>query len=722
MSDADQLRQIITAEMQDCPGYTTDQLSSDFVTLYQYYNGEKVGPLKAKKGRSAVVSRDVMEVIEWAMPAFMRIFTSSDEVVRFDPAEPGDEEQADQRTDYCNFVFMHDNDGYRVLYEAIKNCLMQKIGPVKVWWDEKKEVVEEEYRDLDDMAYQALLSEDDSPKAKPTVSIDVLEYTRKIDGKTEKEAPDLFAAATEAMAAGAMPPFTHDLRIRKTTRRGKVCVRALPPEELLVSNQATCIDDAPLVAHRFEMTRSDMRAMGWTEADLENLPFNNSRDYHETPMADVRRRDTGHVGESTANTDKSSGRCLLAECWVRADMDEDGVAELRHVWAAGNGGALSILPDPQTREMSSIVKRCQIADFSAILMPHRVHGLALAELVKDIQEQKTAMRRGLNTSIYFSMDPKLVVRHDGAQGQALVDLNDLSVSRPGQYIKEYADNAVRPLMQPSNVGTILPALESLDRDRAARTGMNDQAAGIDADVLSNETAKKAGIMQAAAESRVELMARTMAETGLKRVFLLISDLLRTYQDRERVVRLRNKFVTIDPREWTREFDVRVVVGLGTGDRNAKLQQLGILAQKQEQILLQAGPNNPIVGLEEYHETLTEMAKTAGWKDAQRFFKDPANAQMQAGPQGPSEAEIEAQQKARELQMKAETDVRVAEVKAATDLRAKQYAADLEHERKMREIELDHHARMVELGAEQRNEMLKMANGSPGGQGNLPTVV
>src|SRR3546814_9865105 len=73
-------------------------------------------------------------------------------------------------------------------------------------------------------------------------------------------------------------------------------------------------------------------------------------------------------------------------------------------------------------------------------------------------------------------------------------------------------------------------------------------------------------------------ARIFAETGVKRLFRQILRLLIRHQPRERMIRLRNQWVQIDPRGWNAEMDLVVTVGLGVG---SKMEQLA-KAEKTEE--------------------------------------------------------------------------------------------------------------------------------------------
>ena len=57
--------------------------------------------------RSQVVSTEVSDTIEQIMPSMMRIYTQSDEYVRFTPRGPEDVRAAEDASNYVNWIIKH---------------------------------------------------------------------------------------------------------------------------------------------------------------------------------------------------------------------------------------------------------------------------------------------------------------------------------------------------------------------------------------------------------------------------------------------------------------------------------------------------------------------------------------------------------------------------------------------------------------------------------------
>lgn len=149
--DVDTLKALLMAEKANAlSGMNAAALSTERADAMAYYLGDMEKDMPAQVGRSKTVSTDVADTIEGMMPGLMDIFAGSDEVVSFDPVGPEDEGAAQQETDYVNYVFMQQNPGFMTLYSFIKDALLQKVGIVKIWWEEREEEQRETYYDLTD--------------------------------------------------------------------------------------------------------------------------------------------------------------------------------------------------------------------------------------------------------------------------------------------------------------------------------------------------------------------------------------------------------------------------------------------------------------------------------------------------------------------------------------------------------------------------------------------
>ena len=653
----DKLKAIISAEIDNSIGFLeteTTQQRTDAINAYlrREYGNEV-------EGKSSIVTGEVAEAVDGALPSLVRIFSSSDEVVRFDPRGPQDEAGAKQATDYVNWVFMRDNDGIIILHDWFKDALLQKVGVVKAYWEDKEDVTKEKYRDLSDDELAMLLSDE---------TMEVVEKE-----VVENEMTDPMGNPVLDQLGQPVMYSSNSVTVQKKKKSGKVVVENVPPEEFLISKKAKrSPSDSPFVAHRRLITRSDLIAMGFDKDIVDGLQTSDSLTFSPEYLA---RTDNGENPNDAQSLDDSMQTIEVFECYVRADIDGDGIAELRQVFYASN----EILSDVETDYVP-------FHSICPIPTPHKFFGESMADRTMDIQLIKTTITRQILDNLYLTNNARVTA----VDGQ--VNMDDLLTSTAGGVIRVKSAGAVNQLTVQSMAGQAFPMLSYLDSIQQKRTGVTEASQGLDPSILQNVTAAAVASMQQSAAGKVEMIARIFAETGVKSLFQGILHLLCKYQDKARIVRMRGNYVSFDPREWSNQYDVDINVGLGAGNRQEQMAMLNMVLAKQEQVLGQMGPANPLVSMGQYRNTLGRMVEAAGFKDSAEFYKNitPEQDQMMSQPQpqqqqmppevqaymAKTQADIQAQQ------MKAQADIELAQQKAAAEIQLmrEKEAAKLQFER------------------------------------------
>ncbi len=594
----EELKAIVAAEIADATAFAGGRLAEERRKALDYYLGEPFG--NEQEGRSQVVSTDVADTVEWILPSLLRIFTGGDEVVRFEPTGPEDEEVARQATEYVNWIFQRDNPGFLIFYTLFKDALLQKNGIVKLWWNAGETAERETYLGKTYEELQLLLAD---PDVEP------------IEHSAHEET--VIVAGADGLPDEARVTL-HDITVKRRRRRGRVKIEPVPPEEFLISRRARSIDEAPFVAHRVRRTVSELIAAGYDRRLVETLAGDDAPDL--TLEAEARRRLEEEAGPGSAGeVDRSRREIWVTECYVAADWDGDGIAERRKVTVAGEGA--DILDNEPFDGVPFI-------SVTPILMPHCFYGLSIADLVMDLQLLKSTILRQILDNLYLSNNGRHVISDQ-------VNLDDMMTSRPGGIVRLKpgampSQGHVMPLETPLVAAAAFPVLDYLDGVREGRTGVTRYTQGLDADTL-NKTASGISQIMAAAQQRIELIARVFAETGVTDLFRKILRLVGAHQNGPRIIRLRNRWVPMDPRSWNSEMDVSVNVGLGTGNRDQMLGHLnailGIQAQAIEQ---QGGVDGPLVTLGNVYNTLAKIVENAGLKPADAFFTQPS-AQPPAPP-------------------------------------------------------------------------------------------
>lgn len=652
--DDEEIGLIVSREISDSLDNYDNEYSSDRIKALDYYLAEPFG--NEVEGKSQVVDTTVSDVIEQVMPSLMRVFCGSDKYVRFSPRSGEDAEAAEQASDYVNYVIAHDNDGYRIIDTWIRDSLLFKIGVVKFYYDDTTTVEEETYENLNDAELALILNNPD---------VDVVEQSTNV---TNVMMPD----GSEVAAAESF-----DMKVKVTRKSGRIKIENVPPEEFLFNRRAKSLDDARFVCHRTTMTVSELISMGYDEDEIREHVGSTRVELEEE--RDVRFGDIGS-GSDTMPADESQQEVAVFDSVILMDADGDGIAERRRILSIGDMGAHVL--------ENEVTDHIPFAVISPINMPHRLIGRSIFDLTKDVQQIKSVLMRQYLDATYLSVNPRTIA----VEGQ--VNLDDLLDGTAGGIIRTRNAGAVQTLSGQGVGGEVMPLLKFMDEVKSNRTGISAASAGLDPNALQSTTASAVAATVKGAGQKIESFCRNIAEGGMKDLFRGILLLSTKYSQERRIIRLRNKFVPIDPREWQSQFDIVVNVGLGTADDEQKIAFLTQIASKQEEILKTLGADNPLCSLQQYASTLREIAEIGGFKDSGKFFNDPQMV-SQMVEQKKAQAAQQQQQPNPQMQMlqleqqKAQADIQIAQQKAEADiqLRREKAAAEIQLMREKQEAEL-----------------------------------
>ena len=660
----DQIISILNRELRASSGYIGGEIVTRRRKSLEYYLGKPFG--NEQEGRSQVVSTDVSDTVESLMPSLMKIFTAGDNIFHCEPAGPEDEKVAKQASDYINHVFYKENRGFSAIYTAFKDALVQKNGILKVYWDDSEKTSREEYKRLTDDEYNLLIADKE---------VSVNEHK-----EYEEEFEDDNGKVIDKVKF-------HDVVIYKTQMYGQVKIDPIPPEEFLIERRAKSIDSANFVCHRVNMTRHALIEMGYDPEIVNNLPTGDAEYYLEDRQ--VRYQDTDFSAPQDRG-DKSTDEVLIHECYVRLDLNGDGKSELHKICMAGTGSYRILGMD----EIDSI----PFVSMTPIIMPHRFYGRSVSELIEDIQLIKSTVMRQMLDNMYLTNNNRIAIQ----DGQVAMD--DLLTNRPG--------GIVRTKQPPANVMQVMTAqpiteqasglLAYLDSVREARSGVTKTAQGLQADALNVDTATGMNQVLNQSQMRMELIARTFAETGVKDLGIKIFELLCKYQQKEKLVRIRGEFVPMTPFEWRDRVNLSVKVGLGTGSKEQQLILLNAILQRQLQaIQLQQNVYGPVVNLKNIYSTLQKLVENAGLGSVEPFFMDPevGAAQMpQLPPKPPTEFEKVSLAQVQGENQRAILDSEVQMKKLESGLRQKL----LDFELQVKEMELKYGTKINELEMKNRS--------------------
>ena len=696
--DDTELQGIVAGELEDAVSYIDADISPIRAKGTEYYRGDPFG--NEEDGRSQVVAMEVRDTVSAMLPSLMKVFFSSENVVEYVPRGPEDVAGAQQATDYANYIFSNDNNGFMTTYALFKDSLVRKCGIAKYWWDEVEEVKIEDYSGLDDQTVQLLMQEGAEVKIvvsypDPSMPMDMMQP--QVDPATGLPLP------VEAM----QQPMLHDVQIKRTTKDGRIRIMAVPPEELVLDRRARSFEDAGIIAHRQMATVDDLLAMGYELDEIEENISSTDLDSNDEYLARQPLSTTMGSGDSL---NPGQRRVLYVESYMRVDYDGDGIAELRKICCMGSGYTV-------VRNLPA--SYIPFVDFPCDPEPHTspLEAMSVFDLTHDIQEIKSEILRNTLDSLAQSIHPRTAV----VEGQ--VNIDDVLNNETGAIIRMRAPGMVQPFSSPFVGQAAFPMLDYMDAMREDRTGMSKAAMGLDPDALQSTTKAAVAATVSASQSRLELQARLLAE-GMKKLFKGILYLMTTHQDKPRMVRLRNEWVEIDPRVWNNSMDVSINIGLGNGDTNDRIQALTMIAGKQEQIMQQFGLGNPVVTPAMYIRTIQKIIELSGFKDASSYFQTlPADYQMpqeDAPKPTPEEvlAQVQAQsiqadiqKKAAELELKREQMIRDDDYRRdqmAQDLMLKKYELELKYQTQISTAEIQAQQAMDREAMQQESAIVQQA--------------
>jgi hypothetical protein len=551
---------------------------------------------------------EVRDTVLAMMPSLLRIFTGGDKLLEFVPKSEEDVEAAEQATDLINYIFMQENSGFRILHDSIKDALVLKTGILN-WYILDDEVVEYySYSGLT-LAEANFIAQDQG--------ITVEEYVEETDMMTGEQ--------------------LISMRVRRIKKTPRYIVECVPPEQFLIDNEAMSIDDAIYVGRRRLVTVSDLVSMGYDRNDVEMNAGTGGFEMNQEVI--VRNPADQSFFGITQTSDETTDKVFYVESYIRIDKDGDGIAELHRVCTIGNGAYIL---------HQEVVQSAPFSILSPDPTPHTIFGQSIADQTMDLQLIKSSIMRNTLDSLAQSIHPRTVV----VEGQ--VNMDDVLNNETGAIIRARNAGAVIPFSTPFVGQSALGVMAYLDEVKTQRTGISRTSQGLDADVLQSTTKSAVQAQLSASQDRIEMIARLFSD-GLKRCFQGLLQLVVQHQDKAKIMRLRNKFIPVDPRGWDASMDMVVNIALGRGSDEARLMGLGSIVQMQQQAIEKYGPNNPLVDLSQFRNTLAQMTTLQGFQDASQFWKEvnPEEVaafmqQMSAGQNKPDPATLLAQVEAEKI--------------------------------------------------------------------------
>ena len=570
---------IVREALMDAVDFVESEIAPDRIRSQRYFDGEV--DIGEEEGRSTVVATKVRDTVRAIKPSLMRVFLSTDRAVEYVPSGPEDVQFAELATKYMQYKFS-ELGGYRIINDAFHDALIKKVGIVKAYWDTYTDQEIYEYNDLNDQEYSVIVNED---------GVDVLEHS-----VTQSMEIDPMGMQME------MP--RHDLKISRSTERGDMCIESVPPEEFFVDRGAKRIEDSYVVAHRTQMRVSDVVAMGFDFEEVSELTGLSTADTTANEEEFERRGyDTAYTQENVQ--DPSMRLVAITEAYIKIDVDGTGVAQMQRCIMGGDDyQLLSVEP-------------CSDVPFAVFEIdpePHTFFGRSIADLLMNEQDASTMMLRGVLDNVALTNSPQREI----VDGQ--VNIDDLLNNEIGGIVRTKAPGMVRDLAVPFVAGQTLVAIQYMDAEIESKTGVTKASSGLNPDAMQSTTAAAVNATIQAAAGQVEVMARNLAEGGMRRLFKLMLKLMVENVDEAVMMRMAGgQYQPVDPRYWNAKMDVTANVGLGTGREDQRSAALAQALQLQMQVYQGYGPGNGLVTMTNIRNTLADMLAVQGVRNADRYF-------------------------------------------------------------------------------------------------------
>ena len=633
-----------------------DEVVTDRIRAMEYFKGE-MSDLPSMPNRSKSISTDVSDSVLTALPDLVEIFVGGEDIGAFRGVGEEDEQAAKQETEVVNHVIMEQNPGFELVHDGIHDALLNKVGVFNFWMEEEE-------------SYKAEDVEGQSAMAVETAMQQHGENVMNVQQTGEDQ------------MIGPLYSFT--IQRAKTSKCLKIM--AVDPNRFAVARDTKNLRDTTYCCMMTTPRAQELKAMGFDPDLVDALPAYNAAAAQEAEMA----RDT--AGENLNPISNSATHDLRTVCVyvhvIRVDAMNEGKPQIWRIVSDEKG---TVLLD---KEMLTCIP---FAAGSPYRIPHRLYGRSLADLLIEVQKIRTALTRLHLDSGFFSINQRHEVALSDANEHTLSDyLNNV----PGFPVRSKTGNALKPLTNARSDYNTLESLEYFATVAEQRTGIVRNAQGINPDTL-HDTAKGAQMLMTAAQKRLRMIARTLAETLFKDLFIGVHTLLRTSGSQELTVRLTGGWQPVDPSSWGERSDMTIEIGMGAGGREMDLVAAGAIGNLLEKTLAgqaSGAISAPVVTPDDVFRFGEWFVERAGVK--KKFFTDPKPAMQQQAQQPPQEdpetqkakAELALQQQQMQFDQQAQA-AKLANEKAAAEDKARleqwmaQQQADLAEKKAQFEAEL-----------------------------------
>ena len=571
----------IQADIASAEAYQASVVEPTVKQRYEIYYADKNYyknrfPILSKT--SDLVSTDVADTIEWALPSLMKVFTGSDEVITIAGVTEEDDTKAETMQELLVYQLQRQNKFFPILYNWMKDALITGMGIIKCYW-ERTEGYTTEQTTLNNEALQAL-----QQTGVPIVSI---------------EGPDIYG---DFVVTYQSPYY-----VKNAPKIENILV-----SDFIYSSDAKSLEEANFVAQKRKVTMSYLRERE-AQGVYANIDEIKTEDFRQSKIESPIEQVIGDkYNDLTFNQeDKARLEVVIYECYTKMDINGDGILE---------DMIITICGDTIIRIEQNYMGRHPFFTISPTKDPHRIWvKRSYAELIGELQDLKVALTRQIMQNVALNNDPKMLLAEDA------INIDDYIQGR--KVIRMKSGHSLNEVAMPMPVHPLSPQtfqfLEYIEGQKENRTGITRYNQGLDANSL-NKTATGISAILGQSSQRLELIARMFAETGIYELFRFMVSLNQKFIDQNTVIRLTNKSLKINPEDLTGNFDLVVNAGISIATKESTIMATQTLLTA----LMQANAGGYMVSTpENIYNLFKKWIESIGFKNYGDYITDPAVTQQ-----------------------------------------------------------------------------------------------
>ncbi|UIW10601.1 portal protein [Aeromonas phage BUCT695] len=551
-------------------GYHEGELGIRVRNGWEYYYGNLPEPVTL--GASKWVDRSVWEAVNGVQQELTSVFTSGEKAVRFAPMHSKDANAAMAATEMVNKILLRDNPGYNALGDAFKECLVARNSFIKRYWKTEINTYTEEFEDLTKEELDTYLME---------LEGEITEFTTEGE-KDEETGEEKFSGQV-----------TYEV-----TKEG-VKVEYVPFEEVIIEPTARSLKDSNYIAHRVRKSKDELLLMGFDPEMVESLnPASSDIEAGVIANSRVNNLNPLNVSDVLSVGDEFADKLWLHENYLKTSL-LGGRTEILQIFSVNQ----------QILEVNR-VNEFPFETFTPFPIPGSIWGESVYDITKDIQDLNTSLIRGMIDNIMNAN----FRRYQAVKGQ--FDRESLLNNRPGGVIEVMSQGAVTPFPYHQLPQGIDGLLEYINSKKEERTGVSKVGQGLDPNVFKNDNSTATvNMVMTAAQNRLRMIARNIAQSGMMNLMLSIYNLVRMNGKEKIVIETANGMVELDPTKLPPRNEMIVAVAVGDGERRERAQALQSVLMSMTQVpqlqqFLQ--PNNA-------YYLATQMFESMGIYDIENYI-------------------------------------------------------------------------------------------------------